>query len=215
MVVEIMVRGEAEQRYPAERAVVTLAASFEDGAKQTVYDAAVSAQQAITAQATELANRGAVSTWSSEQVAVSSYRPWLDGDRRGEPVHVARVGIAIEFVDFTRLSGFLDYWAGRDGVEISGIAWDVLERNRRTYESELRKAAVSNAVSKAQAYADALRRGRVLPTRLADAGLLDPAGGSMPYALKAEASMAEGGGIRLTPDSVLIRVAVDAGFTAE
>lgn len=215
MVVEITVRGEAEERYPAERAVVTLAATFEDGSKQTVYDAAVSTQQAITSQATELADRGAVSNWSSEQVAVSSYRPWLDGEKRGDLVHVARVGIAVEFIDFTRLSGFLDYWAGRDGVEISGIAWDVLERNRRTYESELRKAAVGNAVSKAQAYADALRRGRVIPTRLADAGLLDGSGGPVPYAMKLDAAVSDAGGIQLTPEPVLIRVAVDAGFTAE
>jgi uncharacterized protein YggE len=215
MVVEITVRGEAEERYPAERAVVTLAATFEDGSKQTVYDAAVATQQAISSQVTELADRRAVSNWSSEQVAVSSYRPGLVGEQRGDPVHVARVGIGVEFVDFTRLSGFLDYWAGRDGVEISGIAWDVLERNRRTYESELRKTAVGNAVSKAQAYADALRRGRVIPTRLADAGLLDGHGGPVPYPMTLEAKVSDAGGIQLTPEPVLIRVAVDAGFTAE
>ena len=65
-------------------------------------------------------------------------------------VHVARVQIGAEFVDFERLSGFLDYWSGIEGVEVGGIAWDVRVKNRRSYEAEVRKAAVDDAVAKAQ-----------------------------------------------------------------
>jgi len=230
MAVEITVRGEAEARYPAERAVVTLVAAVETAEKQQAYDQATSVQQAVTAQLTELADREAVLDWSSDQVSVSSYRPWRDngdpplagasvpagGAPRGNPVHVARVEIVAEFSDFNRLGGFIDYWAGREGVEIAGIVWDVLERNRRVYEADLRKAAVDDAVHRAQTYADALRRGRVVATRIADPGLLDAGGGPRPYAFKLGRAAADtGGSIQLTPEPVRIHVAVDAGFTAD
>jgi uncharacterized protein YggE len=229
MVVDITVRGEAEARYPAERAIVTLAAAVERAEKQQAYDQAASVQQAVTAQLTELADRGAVLDWSSDQISVYSHRPWRDGgDAAAEasapagrvpsrsPVHVARVEIVAEFSDFDRLGGFIDYWASRDGVEIAGIVWDVLERNRRVYENELRRAAVDDAVTRAQTYADALRRGRVVATRIADPGLLDSGGRPRPYALKLESAVADtGGSLQLTPEPVRIHVAVDAGFTAD
>ncbi|HUS21039.1 MAG TPA: SIMPL domain-containing protein [Aeromicrobium sp.] len=215
MVVDITVRGEAEARYPAERGIVTLAAAVERAEKQQAYDQAASVQQAVTAQLTELADRGAVLDWSSDQVSVYSHRPWRDNGERENPVHVARVEIIAEFSDFDRLGGFIDYWASRDGVEIAGIVWDVLDRNRRVYENELRRAAVDDALIRAQAYADALRRGRVVATRIADPGLLDSGGGPRPYALKMESAVADSGGLQLTPEPVRIHVAVDAGFTAD
>lgn len=216
MAVDITVRGEAEGRYPAERAVVTLTAAVETADKQQAYDQATAAQQAVTAQLTELADRDAVLDWSSDQVSVSSYRPWRDNGERGNPVHVARVEIVAEFSDFNRLGGFIDYWAGRDGVEIAGIVWDVLASNRRMYEAGLRRAAVDDAVNRAQTYADALRRGRVVATRVADPGLLDAGGAPRPYALKMESTVADtGGSLQLTPEPVRIHVAVDAGFTAD
>ena len=216
MVVEIAVRGEAEARYPAERAIVTMAAVVETAIKQQSYDEATSVQQAITGQLTELADRGAVLDWSSSQVSVSSYRPWRDEGEQRNPLYVARVDIVAEFSDFDRLGGFIDYWAGREGVEISGIVWDVLERNRRMYEADVRHTAVDNAVSRAQTYADALRRGRVAATRVADPGLLDSGGGPAPFAVRMEAATSDAaGGLQLTPQPVRIHVAVDAGFTAD
>lgn len=216
MVVEITVRGEAEARYPAERAIVTLAAAVEGAERQQAYDQATAVQQAVVAQLTELADRSAVMHWSSGQVSLSSYRPWRDNGERADRVHAARVEIVAEFSDFDRLGGFVDYWAGRDGVEIVGIVWDVLERNRRVYEAELRRAAVDDAVNRAQTYADALRRGRVVATRIADPGLLDSGGGPRPYALRMEAVGADaGGGLQLTPEPVRIHMAVDAGFRAD
>ena len=216
MAVEITVRGEAEAHYPAERAIVTMAATVEIAGKQQAYDQATAIQQAVTAQLTELADRDAVIDWSSGQVSVFSHRPWRDNGERGDPVHVARVEIVAQFSDFDRLGGFVDYWAGRDGVEIVGIVWDVLERNRRAYAADLRRAAVEDAVNRAQTYADALRRGRVVPTRIADPGLLDSGDPPRPYALRMETAAADtGGGLQLTPEPVHIHVAVDAGFAAD
>jgi uncharacterized protein YggE len=221
MALEVTVRGEAERTYPAERATVTLGATIEGPDKQQTFDQAVALQEPLTAQLRELVSREAVATWSSDQVRVYTYRPWVDGEQRGAPVHSASVGVTAEFVDFERLSGFVDHWSGRDGVEIHGINWDVLDRNRRGYETDIRKAAVENAVAKAQAYSDAVRRGRVTATRLADPGMLNPSEspGPAPFAreMKVAGLAADGGraSLQLTPADIVIRVEVDAHFTAD
>jgi len=131
MSLEITVRGSAEQRFAAERATVTLAAAIESTDKQQVYDEAVSVLEPLVMQLRELSDRGTVSTWSSDQVRVYSHRPWISEGVRGELQHVARVQVSAEFTDFERLSGFVDYWAGKDGIEIGGVDWDVTARNRR------------------------------------------------------------------------------------
>jgi uncharacterized protein YggE len=221
MALEVTVRGEAERTYPAERATVTLGATIEGPDKQRAFDQAVALQEPLTAQLRELASRDAVATWSSDQVRVYTYRPWIDGEQRGAPVHSASVAVTAEFVDFERLSGFVDHWSGRDGMEIHGISWDVLDRNRRGYEADVRKAAVEHAVTKAQAYSDAVRRGRVTATRLADPGMLNPSDGGAPVPLgremKVAAFAADGGGpsLHLAPAAILIRVEVDAHFTTD
>jgi uncharacterized protein YggE len=131
------------------------------------------------------------------------------------------VAVTAEFTDFERLSGFVDYWSGRDGVEINGIVWDVIDRNRRGYESDMRKAAVENAVHKAQAYADAVRRGRVVAVRIADPGMLNRSDDQVPGPFAREmkvAAFADGGGgaaLQMTPADIVIRVEVDAQFTAD
>ena len=216
MVVEITVRGEAEARYPAERGIVTLAAAVERAEKQQAYDQAASVQQAVAAQLTELADRGAVLDWSSDQVSVYSHRPWRDDGEREQP-RPRRAGGDHRRVLRLRPARRVHRLLGcRDGVEIAGIVWDVLDRNRRVYENELRRAAVDDALNRAQTYADALRRGRVVATRIADPGLLDSGGGPRPYALKMESAVADAGGsLQLTPEPVRIHVAVDAGFTAD
>lgn len=214
---EITVRGSAERRYPAERAVVTLAAAIEGAAKDEVFSDAVAIQDPLTQQLRELADRNAVTTWSSGQIRVYSHRPWDGQGNRLPIVHVARLEVRAEFVDFERLSGFVDYWSGKDGVEVGGIAWDVSVRNRRGYEAEVRKAAVDDAVTKAQAYADAVRRGRVVAVHLADPDMLG-ARPPEPGPMFARASMDMGGAephLELTPEEIVIAVAVDAQFIAE
>ena len=217
MTLEITVRGSAEQRFAAERATVALAASIESADKQQVYDDAVSVLKPLVLQLRELADRGAVSTWSSDQVRVYSHRPWDAEGVRGELHHVARLKISAEFTDFERLSGFVDYWAGKDGIEIDGIDWDVTLRNRRSYEVDVRKAAVDNAIAKAQAYADAVRRGRVIALQIADPGMLNGDGDQSPIPLVMTASVGSdtAAHLDLTPDEIVIHVDVDAIFSAD
>ena len=218
MTLEITVRGSAEQRFEAERATVSLATSIESTDKQQVYDDAVSVLEPLVMQLRELADRGAVTTWSSGQVRVYSHRPWAADGSRGELEHVARLQVTAEFTDFERLSGFVDYWAGKDGIEVGGIAWDVTSRNRRSYEADVRKAAVDDAIAKAQAYADAVRRGRVTALQIADPGMLNGDGEQSPIPLVMTSSAGgedTAAALDLTPDEIVIHVEVDAHFTAD
>lgn len=216
MSLDITVRGSAEQHHPAERAIVSMAGSVEGADKQQVFADAVAIQEPLSGQLTDLVELQAVQTWSSDQVRVFSHRPQESGGKRGAVVHVAKVDVRAEFTDFERLSGFLDYWAGVDGVEVGAIGWDVSAKNRRLYEAEARKAAVDDAVAKAQAYANAVRRGKVAAVQIADPGML--AGpGDTPPALYRAASFDRGPGpdLALTPEEIVIRVEVDARFVAD
>jgi uncharacterized protein YggE len=218
MTLDITVRGSAEQHHPAERAIVSLAAVVDGHDKQSVFTDAVDIQEPLTGQLKELVGLHAVQTWSSDQVRVFSHRPWEGDGRRGEMVHVAKVHVRAEFTDFERLSAFLDHWSGIDGVEIGGIVWDVSVKSRRLYEAEVRKSAVDDAVSKAQSYATAVRRGKVVAVHIADPGMLTGPGETPATSLQATVF---GGGDRvgaeldLSPEEIIIRVEVDARFSAD
>lgn len=221
MSLQITVRGSAERSYPAERGIVSLGAHVEGPDKDDVVAQAKRALDPLTAQLGELQQRGAVAAWSSDQVSVLSQHPWI-GDRRSDDlVHTASFGVRAEFVDFEKLAGFVDHWVGRDHVEVHGLTWDVLAAHRRAYVAEVRKAAVDDAVTAAQAYADAVRRGRVTPVEIADPGMLGTgSGGGQPTPMTAKASFADlasdgGPGLRLEPEEILVEAAVDARFSTE
>lgn len=217
MTLDITVRGSAEQHHPAERAVVSLAASIEGDDKQQVFAGAVALQEPLAGQLEELVELHAVQSWSSDQVRVFSHRPWEGDGTRGAVVHVAQLQVRAEFIDFEQLSGFLDHWSGVDGIEIGGIVWDVTAANRRAYEAQARRSAVDDAVAKAQAYADAVRRGKVVAVHIADPGMLSGSdAGASPVLLKsAELSAGAGAELVLTPDEIVVRAEVDARFHAD
>lgn len=218
MTLQITVRGSAETSHPAERATVSMAAAIEGSDKAKVFADAVALQEPLSKQFRELVDLGAVTTWSSAQVRVFSHRPWGENGKRLDVVHTARVEAIAEFVDFERLSGFLDFWSGKEGIEVVGIAWDVTVKNRRAYESEARKAAVEDAVAKAQVYANSVRRGKVVAVQLSDPGMLNsnpdmPA--PMAKMMMAGADMGGGPSLALAPEQIVIHIEVDARFAAE
>ncbi len=217
MTLDIAVRGFAEQRHPAERALVSMAVALEGTDKEQVFRDSVEIQEPLAAQLQALQDREAVTDWSCDQVRVFSHRPYLPDGSRQALHHVARIEVRAEFVDFERLSGFLDHWSGREGVEITQVEWDVTAKNRRAHEAEVRKAAVDDAVQKAQVYANAVRRGKVTPVQFADPGML---GGAEGAPAPARPMRLAGGGDRgptfdVTPARIVITAEVDARFTAD
>ena len=129
-------------------------------------------------------------------------------------MYTTRIGVEATFVDFEKLSEFVDRWIGADDVEVSRVSWAVTEENRRAFERDLRRLAVDDAVDKAQAYADAVGRGPVVATQLADPNMLaEPR--PMPM-MRAAAPMGDTGpSIELRPEDIEIVVAVDARFAAD
>ncbi len=217
MSLSITVRGTAEEIYPAERAIVDVAVAIEGEDRAAVAAEAGTLLAPLTEQLGQLHDRQVVTSWSAGQVRVFSHRPTDHEGRRLAVVHVARVEITAEFADFERLSGFVDFWSGREGVEIVGLRWDVAAKNRRVYEAEVRRAAVDDAVQKAQGYANAVRRGRVVPVEFADPGMLSsqPDAPTPMYA-RVSADMGGGGsGIAVTPEPIVVSAAVDARFTTD
>ncbi|MGB9013198.1 MAG: SIMPL domain-containing protein [Aeromicrobium sp.] len=217
MTLDITVRGSAEERYPAERALISMAVAIEGTDKTEVFQDAVAVQEPLASQLQELHDRRAVMVWSCDQVRVFSHRPYSPDGTRQEVHHVARIEVRAEFGDFERMSGFLDYWSGRVGVEIAHVTWDVSAKNRRGYEAEVRKAAVDDAVQKAQVFANAVRKGKVVAQQFADPGMLGEAlgaSGAPRFAMAADAT-GSGAELNITPDDIVIRVEVDARFTAD
>lgn len=216
---EIVVRGRARGRYPAERATVVLAAQFDGTDKQEVYRRAVAVHEPMTAEVGELAASGAVSRWNTDQLRVFTYRPV---DDRGLRRRMYQVGIKLEaeFVDFEKLSAFLDRWALQDGVDVGHTSWDVTEDNRAAYEAELRGKAVADAAAKAQAFADAAGRGKVTAVQLADPGMLGRGdsgyvGDDGPPVARAMLASAAAPRLDLRPDDITLYASVEARFVAE
>lgn len=211
---EVVVRGHARRRYPAERATVNLAAIFEDTDRADVYRRAVGVQEPLIADLRRLHDAGAVSRWSTDQLRVFSYRPHSDTGIRPLMYRVV-IRIEAEFVDFERLSAMLDTWALQDGVEVGPTAWDVTEDNRRDYEARLRSEAVADATAKAQAFATAAGRGAVAAVTLAEPGMLGQHDGPRPMLARMSADAGGRPALELRPDDIELDVAVDARFVAE
>lgn len=213
---EIIVRGHARQRYPAERASVGLSATLEGGEREDVYRRAVALAEPLGEDLRRLQDAEAVTRWSSDQLRVYSYRPYSETKTRRLRYRVA-IKFDAEFTDFEQLSAFLDRWAVSDGVEVGYTRWDVTEDNRREYEAQLRRDAVGDATVKAQAYADAAGRGKVVAVQLSDPDMLDTGHRSAPRVM-AMAAMADTAGapeLDLQPDDIELSVSVDARFLAE
>ncbi|MFW0786869.1 SIMPL domain-containing protein [Gordonia sp. CPCC 206044] len=217
--VEISVRGVARRRFRPEQGVLGVSINLEGPSRESVYRDAVALHGALTEALADLEAGGAVSRWSSESVRVFGYRPVDAKGRRREPIYSTRIPIEAEFVDFEALSQYIDRWATTEGVTVGAVDWNVRDDNRRTYAAELRQEAVADAVAKAQSYADAVGRGTVVATHLADPNMLSesrpaPMVRAAPAA-KFVAAQPPEPELELRPEDIELSVAVDARFVAE
>ncbi|MBD1321257.1 SIMPL domain-containing protein [Gordonia hankookensis] len=210
---EIVVRGVARRKFRPERAILYLTVHREGWSRESVYRDAATVHGAVVESLKDLLARDVIDEWSSDTLRVFSYRPY-DGDgHRQDPAYSTRIRIDAVFTDFEELSKFIDRWAAADGVDVGNVEWAITQDNRRTYERDLRREAVDDAVAKAQAYSDAVGRGAVTATQLADPNMLSDSGASMVRA----ASIAAPGAapaLELRSEDIEIAVAVDARFLA-
>ena len=100
----------------------------------------------------------------------------------------------------------------RPGASIAGIDWALTAARREQLIGQVRRAAVQDAVAKAQAYADAVGAGTVRVVAIADAGMLGEGlhPTQAPSAKFARAVAADSGGpVEFTPEDIATAAEVD------
>lgn len=215
----ITVRGENETRVAPERAVAHVSASVDGPERGTVVERIAALAFPVREDLTARKAAGTVADWSSHRVSVWSDRPWNNEGRQLDLVHHASVELTATFTDFTVLSDWLNGIAEQDGLQVGAIDWQLSPDTRARIEREVATAAVSVAVERATAYAEAIGLATVAPVEIADLGLLtggqDAAQAPRMFA-KAAMSMdsAEGGAVDFQPDDLVISAAVEARFRA-
>ncbi|MFB7516138.1 SIMPL domain-containing protein [Streptomyces sp. NPDC056144] len=147
-----------------------------------------------------------------------SLSPELGRRGRGERVHafVGRVRIAATLTDFTALGELVTRLADLDMTSVDGPWWE-LRPDSPAY-AEARRLAVTEAVQRARAYADALGTSLASLLELSDAGLggtearMSPVFAAGPVGYAAE-SAGEGPSLDLEPQRQTVTAEVVARFT--
>ncbi|WP_006243903.1 SIMPL domain-containing protein [Mycolicibacterium tusciae] len=99
---------------------------------------------------------------------------------------------------------------------MSRVEWALTAKQREALLIDVRARAVSDAVSRAQQYADALGLGLIQPVAIADAGMLNTSPESGPQAAHMRVMAAPGAGpvAELVPKHIEVSAAVEARFVA-
>lgn len=216
--VVITVRGEAQQRIAPEHGVARVTAASDGPRRSDVVTAVAELAESARTTLTALQQAGTVTEWSSEQTRVWSERPWNEQGQQLDPVHHAAIDLSGTFTDTVALSRWLDEISEFDGIQIGGISWELTPATRAEREREVAASAVTDAVARATAYAQALGLSTVSVIELADVGLLGDQGAPPVMALraaKAEAAYDGGAGPSgLAPADIVVEAAVEARFHA-
>lgn len=217
--VTITVRGEHEVRVLPELAVAHVTVAVDGPDRGGVVERVAALAFPIREDLTSRASTGTVADWSSQRVSVWADRPWNNEGRQLDLVHHASVDFTVTFTDFMVLSDWLGEVAGRDGIQVGTVEWQLAPDTRARIEREVATAAVSVAVERATAYASAIGLSEVTAVEIADLGLLTGAQESAPSARmfsKAAMAMDAGGAspIEFQPDDIVVGAAVEARFRA-
>lgn len=211
--VTITVRGEHEERLPAEVGIVRATIRAEGPARSAVIEQLAAIADPIRHDLDTRREAGALHRWTSSRANVWTERPWAPDGTQLPPVHHATVEITVTFDDPVGLSAWVDDVSVRDGVQVDAVTWELSEQTASAARDRVAAAAVLDAVNRAAAYASALGLSSVTPVAIADTGLL-AGDGTAPSPKLMRAMAADAGGVALRPEDVVVSTAVDARFTA-
>lgn len=166
-----------------------------------------------------LKDSGAVASWSANQLMTWSRRPWNQDGEILPLVHYAAVRLEAKFQDFNALSKWVaECTLGIDGFEFDGVQWVLRPKRHAALVAQVQKAAMRDAVTRAQRYADAVGLGKVRPVNIADPGMLRA---GQPPIVGPEAGLAfrmssspSGSNVELVPKGIELSAVVDARFVA-
>ena len=218
----ITVRGEHETRVAPEQGIVHASVRAEGPARGAVIERIAALALPLREDLAARKDAGGISEWSSQRVSVWSNRPWNDQGKQLALVHYASIEVTATFTDFASLSWWVSDIAEREGVQIDNVTWSLTPASARSIEAEVAAEAVTVAVSRATAYANALGLGTVAPLEIADLGLLQRSESAPTTAPKMMRAMAMGamdaaGGaptVEFQPENIVVTAAVEARFSA-
>lgn len=215
----IAVTGRAEQRVAPELGAVSLSIGAQGGRRDDVTARTNEAHERVLDEVRALEASGALDTWSAGQLRVWSYRPWNNEGRQLPLVHQASADVEVVFSDLARLGEWVGETTGVDEIQLGGIEWRLTDASRRRVQESAQRAAVADAIAKAQVYASALGLGAPAPVELADHGMLSTQPVQRePKMLMMRATADMGGGgpsTEFAPADLVIEASVDARFTAD
>ncbi|WP_193598683.1 SIMPL domain-containing protein [Microbacterium sp. YJN-G] len=168
----ITVRGEHELRIAPERATVHLSVGVDGPHREDVVQRALSLAEPVRDGIKAREQAGSVTAWTSQRLSVYAERPWNTEGRRLAPVYRASVEFTATFSDISDLSVWITELSAEDGVSVGHMDWHLTPETEREAEREVATRAVGVAVSRAQAYAQALGLQDVTPLEIADRGLI-------------------------------------------
>jgi uncharacterized protein YggE len=219
----ISVQGNHSAWYPAERATVTIAVSFDGPSRQPVFRAASASLDAVRATVDGLhdASTGPITWWSANSVRVWSQRPWNNQGKQLEPVHTAAFELTAKFKDFEALASWIEAVVAIPGTNVRSIDWTLTEARQTSVLTEARSRAVKDAVSKATVYAQSIGLGSVTATAIADPGMLGDGAsvaeqgfGKFGGMTRGQHQVGDGAPLALKPEDIEVTASVDARFIA-
>lgn len=217
--IDITVRGSHSIDEPPQRATIRVAVVIDAGDAASAYGDVARSTDVVRASLEPLhePQRGPVTTWSSDDIHTWATRPWHQEGKVLPLVHHARASFSATFSDFAALAPWLGSIVELPGAAVEGVEWTLTPERRATVLAEVRKAAVLDAVVKAQAYADAIDAGTVRVVAIADAGMLSPGappfGDPSPKFTRIAMATADAAPVELTPADLSVSVDVDVRCT--
>jgi uncharacterized protein len=208
---EVVVRGHSEVPVVPDRAVVRLLVDGDGPSRQEAYTAA--AKSAAAVDEVLAAEAGTLSRVTTTALVVQPRTRWRKGESVRSGWRATRQS-TVEIGVLDRLGEVLSRLAGA-GATLSDLSWE-LDPGNEAYDRSRRQAA-EDARRRAQQYAEALGL-----TLTGVAWVAEPGMGPAPVPQpRVHAALTAGGGfperpeepIELTPGEILVRAAVDVGFT--
>lgn len=219
----ITVRGSASSRETPEFGTPTLTVGFENEDRGEVLGATSALHGLVVEQlgAQQARPDAGLVSWSSGQVRVWGERPWNTQGERLPMVYHSAATVTATFRDFELLSRWLDEVSELAGVTVQGVSWSLSEERTASVQTEVQKAAIADAVRKAEVYAAALGLRQISAVAISDPGLLPSESGAAVLtadiggvAHMHKSSFENHGGIDLQPEDIMVEAEVHARFSA-
>jgi len=223
----LAVTGSVVHRHRAERGVVHLSLVTEGTDRDAVVAETEALHARVSDQATGHRRQGAATWWSAQDVTAGPVAEPVRWDADGassapdpdRPQRFrARSAVVVRFADFGALSSWVSELARVEGVSVDALEWSLSHDSRLEAERAARVAAVADAVTRAEDYAEALGLPQPVLVAVFEPGLRPGSGGGAQTFGLARAAMSASsggdGGFDLAPADIEVRAEISADFTA-